>query len=745
VGTVRISAIGVLVLVVGLVGLVLGPATVQAKPPADGPSIPSVGARVDGPPPSPPGGPSGSPQGGSRSHSWRAIDGHAFQDAKDAANAAAQGLAQNARNDFTISASPTTASVVQGTGAQYTITTRTTSGRSQSLTLSLSSTPGGVTGTFNPTHVTSGGGSTLTVPATAVAPATYTLRITASGSSATHSTSVTLNVTTPAAADFAIAANPSSLAIAQGGSAQSSITSTQVGSAGVVSVTVGVSPSAQGVTGSLSPASIAAGGVSTLTVDVAANAVPGPYTVTVTGTEGAANHQTLVGVTVSPPSAGPSVGPSWIGQSESDLAPPDPTGAIGPGSYIQLINLRFAIYDRTGALVGPGAAGDLGALTGLPLSELSDPQVLWDPSAQRFYYSVLDTARYGFAFGYSKTASPQSAADFCQYITDFGYGSSASLPDYPKLAVTSDYVLIGSNVFLLSALYKGSDVDWFVKPASNPSDNTCPSSLGAGGIFSKLKNADGSLTSTPVPAVNAESSSTGWIVGSANVGSGSAAYLSVFKVTKGVNGAVISGPTALSVASYSVPADAIQPGVSAVLDTMDTRLTHAVAGYDPRLGSAAVWTAHTVFGGAGAEARWYEINVGGTPAIAQSGKVSDASFFVWNGAISPDRASDDTTGLTGSDMAMGFNTSSTSADVAIQVVSKHGSLPQSAWVLVHQSQGANVDFTCGPTCRWGDYGGALPDPLVSSGGRVWLSNEWNNPQTDGSTPVWQTWNWATTP
>lgn len=417
---------------------------------------------------------------------------------------------------------------------------------------------------------------------------------------------------------------------------------------------------------------------------------------------------------------------------------------MGPTRYIELINLRFGIYDRTGTLVGPDAQGDLGALTGLPLSELTDPQVVWDPSAQRFYYLVLDTARYGYAFGYSKTATPTSANDFCKYITDFGYANTASLPDYPKVAVTDDYVLVGANVFLLSSFYRGSDVDWFHKPAADPADSTCPASLGAGGVFQSLRAADNSKVSTPVPAVNADSSATGWVVASVNVGTGSGNLLSVFTVTPGANGAVLSPATSVPVASYSVPADAVQPGASALLDTMDTRLTHAVAGFDPRLGASAVWTAHTVFGGAGAEARWYEINVGGTPSLAQTGKVSDPAFDVWNGAISPDRAADDTGNITGSAMVMGFNTSSTVDYPALQMVSKRGEGAQSGWVLVQQSLGPNVDFTCGPTCRWGDYGGAVPDPDASHGGQVWLSGEWNNPPTDGSTPVWQTWNWSAT-
>ena len=171
-----------------------------------------------------------------------------------------------------------------------------------------------------------------------------------------------------------------------------------------------------------------------------------------------------------------------------------------------------------------------------------------------------------------------------------------------------------------------------------------------------------------------------------------------------------------------------------------------------RIGTTAIWTAHAVFGGAGSEDRWYEISTSGAPAVSQSGKVSDAVLSVFNGAISPDRASDDATdasALTGRNMVMGLNTSAASTYAAIQMVSQRGTGAQSGVVLVKQSVGPNVDFSCGSTlpdvCRWGDYGGAAADPLMSAGGQVWLAGEWNNPATNGSTPVWQTWNWSARP
>ena len=66
----------------------------------------------------------------------------------------------------------------------------------QSVSLSASGLPSGVTASFNPTSVTAGNGSTLTLIASASAPAaTSTVTITGTGTSATHTTTISLTVT----------------------------------------------------------------------------------------------------------------------------------------------------------------------------------------------------------------------------------------------------------------------------------------------------------------------------------------------------------------------------------------------------------------------------------------------------------------------------------------------------------------------------------------------------------------------
>jgi len=651
-------------------------------------------------------------------------------------------------DDFGISAAPPSQTVVQGGSVTYAVTTTVVSGSAQTVTLSVSGLPSGATATFTPASVTAGGTSTLTVTtSTTAATGTATLAITGTyPSSATHTTNVSLTVTPPPPDEFSIGASPASATVAQGGSAVYSVT-TQVTSGNAQSVALSVSGLPSGATGAFNPTTVSAGGSSVLTVSTTTAAAPGTHALTITGQGGAGpTHTATVSLEIQTASAGPTLGASWNGQFESDLAPPDPTGAMGPNSFIQLINLRYGIYGRDGVLVNEA---DLGELTRFPVSELTDPQIVWDPTSQRFYYLVLDFYTSQFAFGYSKSADPRSADDFCHYQIGAFY-NSFYLPDYPKLAVTHDFVLIGSNVFLLFSFYTGSDVNWFEKP-TNP---VCPGQLGAGGTFSALKNADGSLMSTPEPAVALDGGSDGWIVGSNDVStSGGADYLTVFKVTKNAQGAAqISAPMTVTVPHYEMPANAPQNGTTQLIDTMDTRLAHAVAAYDPRLDATAIWTAHTVLGGAGSEVRWFEISTAGTLALAQTGAVSDPDLYVFNGAIAPDRAADDLAtpvAATGRNMVLGFNTSSSATFSAVKMVSKRGGSPQSGAVLVKQSVGPYVDFGCGSSvpdvCRWGDYAGAYADPLVINGGQVWLSNEWNEPATDGSTPTWRTWNWSARP
>ncbi|MFE1776139.1 M28 family peptidase [Streptomyces sp. NPDC059008] len=97
-------------------------------------------------------------------------------------------------NDFSLAAAPSSGSVEPGASATSTISTATTRGSAQTVQLSASGAPAGVTVSFSPASVTSGDSSAMTVATSATAaPGTYSLTVTGTGS-VTHSTTFALTV-----------------------------------------------------------------------------------------------------------------------------------------------------------------------------------------------------------------------------------------------------------------------------------------------------------------------------------------------------------------------------------------------------------------------------------------------------------------------------------------------------------------------------------------------------------------------
>lgn len=201
-------------------------------------------------------------------------------------------------NDFSIAASPSTVSVAQGASGTSTISTATTSGVAQSVALTVSGLPSGASASFSPTSVTSGSSSVLTLNSGTAAAGTYALTVTGTGVSATHATSVTFTITPVVANDFSIAASPSTVSVAAGGSGTSTIsTATTSGSAQTVSLSATGLPA--GASASFSPTSVSSGGSSTLTLN-SGTAAAGTYSITITGTGASATHSTSVSFTISP-------------------------------------------------------------------------------------------------------------------------------------------------------------------------------------------------------------------------------------------------------------------------------------------------------------------------------------------------------------------------------------------------------------------------------------------------------------
>jgi hypothetical protein len=445
----------------------------------------------------------------------------------------------------------------------------------------------------------------------------------------------------------------------------------------------------------------------------------------------------------------PSATTGWAGVRDPATAPPDTVGAVGDSRFVGLVNRKFAIYDK--ASTTPIKTGTLNEFAGVPATNTSThPQIIWDPQTSRFYYLMLtipgpdppnDDNR--LAFGFSTTASPNGPADFCHYQIA-GY-EDQQIPDLPKLGDSRYFLLMTVSAFHPDFGYIRGDSIAVTKP---PSGSTCPDPASLGITFvPDLLNPDLTQTYTAAPANSVDTADAGWMIATPNARPASS--FTLFKVSRNPDGtANIQNPgTSRKVPSYDVPADAPQKNSANLLDTLDGRLTQAVSAIDPSHGGKqALWTQHTVAGGAGAEVRWYELNLSGS-GMLQSGEVTSPSTFNFNGAISPDRAVTGASAQYGDGMVLGYSASSPILFPKVRMVSKVGAAAQSPPVLVK----ASTTFYSGPdcvggVCSWGGYAGASPDPVPTGGSpQVWLTNEFAFTPSPPTAAGWKPWNWIAVP
>ena len=235
-------------------------------------------------------------------------------------SAAASVTISGGTSGFSLSANPTSVSVVQGKSGTSTITSTVTGGFNTPVVLSASGQPTGVTVTFNPTSITGTGTSTMTMAvAGTVATGVYPITVKGTAGSTVETTTVTLTVTS--SSGFSLSANPTSVSVKQGNSGTSTITSTTTGGFNTP-VVLSASGQPTGVTVTFNPTSITGTGTSTMTMAVASTTATGTYTITVKGTAGSTVETTTVKLTV-----------TSSGGGSFTLAVAPKTASVAPGGH----------------------------------------------------------------------------------------------------------------------------------------------------------------------------------------------------------------------------------------------------------------------------------------------------------------------------------------------------------------------------------------------------------------------------
>ena len=302
----------------------------------------------------------------------------------------------------------------------------------------------------------------------------------------------------------------------------------------------------------------------------------------------------------------------------SENTPPNANGASGLDHYVEIVNGRYAVYDKaTGNVVASSTDRVFwsgGGISFAPDIEVSDPRVLFDPLSQRWFASGLDLRRSTFEenrllLGVSKTSNPLDGWNTIAFDPDPGTGYFS---DFPTLGIDANGVYLGANYFEVGATaVAGKTVVSIPKLDLLSATPTVANRTG----FGLLSNTVGGLTLQP--AVNFSASATqGHLLGQGPL------VLRQLKVT-GIDNASGPGPATLgattnaTVPAYGPPGNLLQPDGTATLRNIDTRLGATVYEVNGVLHGVQV----TQVAGRSA-IRWYRV-VAATGLLLESGTLSE--------------------------------------------------------------------------------------------------------------------------
>jgi hypothetical protein len=407
--------------------------------------------------------------------------------------------------------------------------------------------------------------------------------------------------------------------------------------------------------------------------------------------------------------------------------PPDPNGDVGPNNYIQVVNLTFTIFSKTGTkLLGPSPINTIWSGFGglCQTNNDGDPIVLYDRMADRWLISqfAISSTSSHQCIAISQTNDPTGA----WFRYDFPY-SNTVLNDYPKFGIWPDAYYMSANQFTLStSTFSGTGVVAYerARMLQGLTARAIYINLGASSSTSGFSSwlpadLDGSMP-PPAGAPNHYLTIQGTSLGDP------ADRLQQWDFhvdwTTPAN-STFTQAAVLPVAAFNgnmcnfQRACIAQLGTTAKLDAISDRLMFRNA-YRNFGSYEAEVVNHTVNVGSNqAGIRWYEVrNTSTSPTLFQQGTYAGDSANTqsrWMGSAALDA---------NGDIAVGYSDSSSAVHPSIRYVGRLvgdplGTLPQGETTLIAGAGSQTV-----PNSRWGDYSMLSVDP--SDDCTFWYTQEY---------------------
>lgn len=415
---------------------------------------------------------------------------------------------------------------------------------------------------------------------------------------------------------------------------------------------------------------------------------------------------------------------SFDGLGYTGYYPPDPNGDVGPNHYIQAVNISFAIYNKSGALLAATSFNNFffNASFNDPCRKNSvrgDPIVIYDAISGRWLLSAfaffddlngLPAAPFYECIAISKTADPVNGG-WWQYVL---LADNTFMNDYPKFGVWSDGIYMAASMWSNSA-FQFSRVWAFDRTGLINGGPVQIVSFNVPGGSAYPVLLPSNLRGTTMPPAGTPSFF-------ASIDEPNILHLWKFHVDWNTPAnSTFTGPTNLITASFTMPCgaasfDCVPQAGGTTLDALGDRLMMQLQ-YRNISGIESLWVNHTVAAGSGngypTGIRWYEIrNPSGTPFIYQQGTFQPDTNYRWMGSLAVDGQGN---------MALGYSVSSATLYPGIRYTGRNATDPLGALCLGEATliDGGGAQTVTG---RWGDYSAMTIDPTDDL--TFWYTNQY---------------------
>ena len=447
-----------------------------------------------------------------------------------------------------------------------------------------------------------------------------------------------------------------------------------------------------------------------------------------------------------PASPMPATDVDFDGISATGFLPPDTNGDVGPNHYVQMVNSKIAIWDKSGTqLVAPVNINTIwSGAGGLCQSNNSgDPVVLYDQEADRWMVSQFAVPAFpgtSFAECIAISTTPDPTGTYYRY--EFPW--TTNLNDYPHFGIWPDgyYMAVnqfvgtttawaggGAAAFERAAMLTGSPARMIRVDLANASPNglnyggqlpsdwegTTAPPVGRGDLF--MQWDDSTWIGDPTDTLRIWEFDVNWTTPTS-----SSFGLAGNCDPNHMVGTADADPDMCAFDRNCIP----QPGTAVGLDAIsDGRLMFRLPYRN--FGTREVLLAnHTVdaTGTDTAGVRWYELrDFDTTASMYQQGTYSPDSENRWMGSIAMDQ---------GGNVALGYSVSSSTVFPSIRYAGRLKGDTLGTMGQLEATMIAGAGSQTSSSNRWGDYSMMAVDP---DGCSFWYTNEYVMTTAPGS---WQT-------